>query len=232
MKTHRTWQYVLLVLATLLSSPVSQAVSVFPDVDHFSMTLERLPPGSRDANDPNREILGSGSFRLDLAVVNSAFTQFQADVDFCRIHGEDPEHFDFCSMLPSTLAVEAPVLFGVFEMFGHTFTTEDFQWHYIWNPSHEEQLSVDIAFGSARWCDTGVCPDIPPDPYLIYAFAGRVLDYLVNGFVPLGDPTCEFNDTCELVRLGPAPALPEPGSLGLLGLGLAAFGFARRRPLV
>ena len=49
MNTHRTWQYGLLVLALLLSSPVSQAVSVFPNVDHFSVTLERLPPGSRDA---------------------------------------------------------------------------------------------------------------------------------------------------------------------------------------
>ena len=167
MNTHRTWQYGLLVLALLLSSPVSQAVSVFPNVDHFSLTLERLPPGSRDANDPDREILGSGSFRLDLAVVNSAFTQFQEDVDFCLIHGADPEHSDFCSMLPDYLVVEAPVLFGVFEMFGHTFTTEDFQWQYIWDPFTEDPLSLDIAFGSARWCEgSGLCP-VPRDPYLI-----------------------------------------------------------------
>jgi PEP-CTERM motif len=226
MNTHRTWQYGLLVLALLLSSPASQAVSVFPNVDHFSVTLER-----RDVNDPDSEILGSGSFRLDLGVVNSAFTQYQADVDFCRIHGSDPEHSDFCDMLPFTLVVEAPVLFGVFEMFGHTFTTEDFQWLYFWDPFTEEQLSLEVAFGSARWCDGGLCSQ-PRDPFLV-ATTGLVLGYLVNGFRPLGNPTCDNdNHTCEGLQFGPAPALPEPGSLGLLSLGLAAFGFARRRPLV
>ena len=51
MNTRRTWQYGLLVLALLLSSPASQAVSVFPNVDHFSVTLER-----RDVNEPDSEI--------------------------------------------------------------------------------------------------------------------------------------------------------------------------------
>ena len=74
-------------------------------------------------------------------------------------------------MLPDYLVVEAPVLFGVFEMFGHTFTTEDFQWLYFWDPFTEEQLSLDIAFGSARWCEGGLCSE-PRDPYLIWTGLG------------------------------------------------------------
>jgi hypothetical protein len=39
--------------------------------------------------------------------------------------------------------------------------------------------------------------------------------------MPVGDPWCDNdNDTCEFLREGPALPVPEPGSLGLLGLGL------------
>jgi hypothetical protein len=106
MNKHRAWQYGLLVLALLLSSPVSQAV---PIPVAFSLTLERLPPGSRDGNDPDREILGSGSFRLDVEFADSAIRQFQDDYEFCLFHGSDPEHEGFCSMIGDQIWVDVPV---------------------------------------------------------------------------------------------------------------------------
>ena len=229
MNKHRAWQYGLLVLALLLSSPVSQAV---PIPVAFSLTLERLPPGSRDGNDPDREILGSGSFRLDVEIADSAIRQFQDDYEFCLFHGSDPEHEGFCSMIGDQIWVDVPVLFGEFEMFGHTFTTADIQWNYNYSAVHELSYTLHLAFGGARWCpDSGLCSE-PQDPFLTFSSDGEsgTFAYLVNGFMPVGDPWCDNdNDTCEFLREGPALPVPEPGSLGLLGLGLLGLGLTRRR---
>ena len=188
--------------------------------------------------------MGRGFLKLDLGSAFRTIDQFEEDWDFCGIHGGEPEHEDFCAALGHSIFVEAPVIFGRLEMFGHTFSTEDFQWAYQFTPTHELSLSLFVAIGNQRWCPTDQNrPEPPPgDWFLTFSTDGESgsFNYLVNGFTPVGSPWCD-NDVCE--RLAWTSVVPEPGSLALFTLGtrrarihaaapavMCAYPCAQRRP--
>lgn len=210
---------VLVLFSAWLAPGVSQAIPI-EDIGYLELSV--LSGGGR---------LGKGYLKFDRRSFD-AYDAWLAQQEECwEINGHS------CEGLPDHFSFDVRILDARLRMFGHVLGTEDFHSWHIWDqlfPYYDPVTSFGFAnqsgdfllFGCAGWRRGSVA-------WVNFQTACSggwpVTRYSVNGHSYSSEPP---SGPSQLFYWREVPwPISEPGTLALLGLGLAGLGCRRRREM-